>query len=294
MNLGTGFSKIENQRGFSSLLNSAARCEVPNSNLIVCKDVEICRLAVEAVAKKILRTENLAACVDFWQICPSGAMGKISVDQIRDVCAKIYLSPKVCPRKVVAIYGAEHMHPAASNAFLKTLEEPPADTVIVLTTPKLHAILPTIAGRCSITRLSSTDDFVGRKDVETWLAGYSAWLATLLDRACEEKNAAIMQMYSMLAQLEKLTETMAAETAEAGGVDGESTAKKEIYGMFFFKIENTTAEFFRQNTEYVKFFPKIVTTLEAKANLAALNVNFMVCIEAFLIEFFLMIASIRS
>jgi hypothetical protein len=286
----TDFSKIEDQRGFSSLLDSAECRKIPNSNLLICQDPEICKFAVEAIAKKVLCVENLAVCADFWQICPTGPMAQISVDQIRDVCAEIYLSPKTCPSKVVAVYGAECLHPAAANAFLKTLEAPPNDTIIVLTAQKLHAILPTIAGRCSITRLPSSGDFEASGDVKNWLANYSAWLGTLFDPACDEKNAAIMRMYLLLTQLEKLVETMVTESVK---IDGEQPGKRGIYGTLLFRIENETEEFFRKNTEYVKFFPKTIMILEQKAKLIALNVNFISCIEAFLVEILLLIVNMR-
>jgi hypothetical protein len=194
----------------------------------------------------------------------------------------------------VAIYEAERMHPAAANAFLKTLEEPPSDTVIALTTPKLHAILPTIAGRCSITRLATTADLGEKKEVQIWLASYSAWLATLLSPACDEKNTAVTRMYLLLTQLETLVESLIAEAADSDGPDGESAGKKMIHGSLLLKIERATAEFFRENVEHVAFFPGIIAILEARAKLVALNVNFMACVEAFLIEIFLALVRVPS
>jgi hypothetical protein len=286
------FPKIESQRGFASLLDAAVRCEIPNSNLIVCRNIGICVHATEAIAKKILSVENLETCVDFWPIRPSGAMGQISVDQIREVCARIYLSPKVCRGKVVAIYGAEYMHPSAANAFLKTLEEPPANTTIILTTAKFHAILPTITGRCSVTHIGTDANFCNQSDVQIWIASYSAWLASLFDSSCGEKNMAIMRMYLLLAQLESAVEALVNGTAVAEGGFGESSGKREIYATLLLKIENETAEFFRKNEQHIKFFPKIILILEGKAKLIAINVNFMACVEAFLIEIFRMITKV--
>lgn len=51
-------------------------------------------------------------------------------------------------KKVVIIEDADRLVPAAANAFLKTLEEPPADSVIILISSRASALLPTILSRC--------------------------------------------------------------------------------------------------------------------------------------------------
>jgi DNA polymerase-3 subunit delta' len=277
--------KIENQPGFISLLNALEHSKLPNSNLLVCKDVEICNSMAVFCAKKVLETENPETCIDFLQVYPSGAMMQISVDQIRELCSQIYLSPKICRKKFVIIHEAERMHSAAANAFLKSLEEPPNDTIIFLTTSRLYAILPTITGRCSITRLSSDDKLCDRKEIQDWLANYSAWLGSLFDSSCKEKNGAIMQMYLLLTQLDNLLAKIFDE-AEKSSTNNASMGKKKFYGILFSQIESKTAEFFEKNLEYVKVFSKVISSLEEKPYLVALNVNFMACIETFLIEIF--------
>lgn len=282
------FLKIKNQQGFTSLLESYENGNLPNSNLLVCKDIEVCNGVATLFAAKVLQRENPTTCVDFLQIRPIGAMMQISVDQIRELCSTIYLSPKVCAKKFVVIYDAGKMHGAAANAFLKTLEEPPADTIIFLTTSRLHTILPTIIGRCSVTRLSSDSEFFRNKEMQIWLANYSAWLSSLFDTNCEKKTNAIMQMYLLLTQLEALLANLL-EESEANDFPGEQVNKQGVYGLLLAQIENETANFFRNRLEHVKIFPRIISNLENKAYLTVLNVNFMSCIEAFLIEIFQMV-----
>ncbi|MDR1890859.1 MAG: hypothetical protein LBQ23_01580 [Puniceicoccales bacterium] len=285
MNSQKDFLKVENQPGFTSLLESYESGSLANSNLLVCKDMEICNAVASFFATQILQCEHPETCVDFLQVRPTGAMMQISVDQIRELCSTIYLSPKVCERKFVVIHDAGRMHNAAANAFLKTLEEPPDDTIIFLTTSRVHAILPTIIGRCSVTRLSSGSELLENKEMQIWLANYSAWLSSLFDAGCEKKTNAIMQMYLLLAQLEALL----ASILEGSDVDDSSNGqwnKREIYGLLLSQIENETAKFFRNDLEHIKIFPKIISNLETKAYLVTLNVNFLSCIESFLIEIF--------
>ena len=72
----------------------------------------------------------------------------IRIASIRMLENRIKLSPNEGNYKVYIIENAEMMQIQAANAFLKTLEEPPQDTVIILTTSKPNSLLPTILSRC--------------------------------------------------------------------------------------------------------------------------------------------------
>ncbi len=73
--------------------------------------------------------------------------GIIKIDRVREVQGG--LRYKVGRgKKVVVVDAADAMNPQAANAFLKTLEEPPPDTVIVLLSSKAARLLPTILSRC--------------------------------------------------------------------------------------------------------------------------------------------------
>ena len=72
----------------------------------------------------------------------------IRIASIRMLEHKINLTPNEAIYKIFIVEDADQMTPQASNAFLKTLEEPPADTIIILTTSKPNSLLPTIISRC--------------------------------------------------------------------------------------------------------------------------------------------------
>ena len=71
-----------------------------------------------------------------------------SVDDIRDLRDSVALAPMSGSHKVYILDEAHMLSSQAWNAFLKTLEEPPANTVFVLATTEAHKILPTVADRC--------------------------------------------------------------------------------------------------------------------------------------------------
>jgi DNA polymerase-3 subunit delta' len=111
---------------------------------------------------------------------PSGLEG-IFVATVRLIVQQAALSPAIARRKVFIIGDAERMTPQegaefAANAFLKLLEEPPADTTIILTSSEPGALLPTVRSRVVSLRVPplSADDmrqFLADTDVATRLDG---------------------------------------------------------------------------------------------------------------------------
>ena len=84
----------------------------------------------------------------FMDIIELDAASNRGIDEIRDIREKVNFSPVQGRRKVYIIDEAHMLTDAASNAFLKTLEEPPGHVIFVLCTTEAHKILPTIISRC--------------------------------------------------------------------------------------------------------------------------------------------------
>ncbi len=84
----------------------------------------------------------------FMDIIELDAASNRGIDEIRDIREKVNFAPVQGGRKVYIIDEAHMLTDAASNAFLKTLEEPPAHVIFVLCTTEAHKILPTIISRC--------------------------------------------------------------------------------------------------------------------------------------------------
>ena len=70
------------------------------------------------------------------------------IDEIREIRDKVHFLPAESARKVYIIDEAHMLTVQASNAFLKTLEEPPRHVIFILCTTEAHNILPTIISRC--------------------------------------------------------------------------------------------------------------------------------------------------
>ena len=82
----------------------------------------------------------------------------ISIKAIRELQKAVSYMPFESKGKVALIFNADKMTTDAANAFLKTLEEPPQETLIVLTTAKPHALLPTLISRCQKLRFDPLRD----------------------------------------------------------------------------------------------------------------------------------------
>ncbi len=72
----------------------------------------------------------------------------IKIEEIRDLQHNLYLNSYNSPYKIAVIIDADKMTNEAQNAFLKTLEEPPGETILILTTADKNKLLPTIISRC--------------------------------------------------------------------------------------------------------------------------------------------------
>jgi DNA polymerase-3 subunit delta' len=82
----------------------------------------------------------------------------IRIGAIRELERQASLRPVMARRKVFVLDEAERMTGEAPQAFLKTLEEPPAATVIILILPRARAVPATVLSRCQVVRFAPRDD----------------------------------------------------------------------------------------------------------------------------------------
>ena len=101
----------------------------------------------------------------------------ISIDQVRDLLQTVNLKPSEAEFKVGVIVATERMNPFASNAFLKTLEEPPSKSILILLTTEPQRILETILSRCLRLNFAGESARIGQSQ-SGWLLGFSEIAAT--------------------------------------------------------------------------------------------------------------------
>jgi DNA polymerase-3 subunit delta' len=77
----------------------------------------------------------------------------LRIDQVRDLQHVLALAPYEARYRVALILRFEEAHTSAANAILKTLEEPPAQVLVLLTAQSAESLLPTIVSRCEVIRM---------------------------------------------------------------------------------------------------------------------------------------------
>ena len=124
-----GVGKTTTARIFAKAIN----CSNPSPQMDPCGKCESC----------LSFSEGRSYCIH-----ELDAASNNGVDDIRNLMEQVQIPPQVGKYSVYIIDEVHMLSPAAFNAFLKTLEEPPAHAIFILATTEKHKILPTILSRC--------------------------------------------------------------------------------------------------------------------------------------------------
>ena len=103
-------------------------------------------LALDLIGADPQRTASEVAHPDLRWVAPEG--GVIKIDAVRRVIDFLVQTPHLARRKVAVIQDADKMNLNAANALLKTLEEPPAESFLALSTGSAARLLATVRSRC--------------------------------------------------------------------------------------------------------------------------------------------------
>lgn len=117
--------------------------------------------AEEICGFKIDKQENNP---DFYLLTSETSIG---IEEIRNLEHFLQLKPYKEKRKTVFIVEAQKLTEEAQNSLLKTLEEPPANSLIILSVPDLGLLLPTIISRCEIIELPQVAQIILSKEEES-------------------------------------------------------------------------------------------------------------------------------
>ena len=130
------------------ILAKTINCTNPTADMEACNECESCRSFNEAASMNIFELD---------------AASNNSVDDIRELVKQVYFPPQSGKYKVYIIDEVHMLSASAFNAFLKTLEEPPAYAKFILATTEKNKIIPTILSRCQVFDFHriTVDDIVG-------------------------------------------------------------------------------------------------------------------------------------
>jgi DNA polymerase-3 subunit delta' len=185
-------------QGVQLLQRSLARGRLGHAYLFTGDSLEELELLARALAKTLncsnpVRIKNVATdCCNECLTCrkidgethadihwarPESKSRVITVEQMRDLMQQIQLKPNEAEYKISIIAGADRLNPQAANAFLKTLEEPPPKSILILLSTEPSRILETILSRC--LRLNFSGDGTRPLDAAAaeWLEKFGALAA---------------------------------------------------------------------------------------------------------------------
>ena len=135
---------------------------------------------------------------DVLWIRPESKSRIITIDQMRDLMKTVHLKPTHGAWKVAIIVASDRLKQEAANAFLKTLEEPPSNSVLILLSTDPQRILDTILSRCLRLNFSGDSGPALDDEFREWMAGFSQMAA--------EGSRSLLSRYRLLSVfLERLT-----------------------------------------------------------------------------------------
>jgi DNA polymerase-3 subunit delta' len=142
---------------------------------------------------------------------PESKSRRIVIEQIRDLEHALQMRATNGRRKVAIISDADRLQPQAANAFLKTLEEPPKDSLLLLLSALPEALPETILSRCIAIPLAPNGELQNREEEEK--------LVKLLQQASHQRSWTIQSAYGLAQEFQRLLravrEEVKRETDEA-------------------------------------------------------------------------------
>jgi DNA polymerase-3 subunit delta' len=297
------------------------RQRLGHSLLLHGDDLDTLGAVAHAIADRLLnppeapaaRRRDIAggAHPDCFVLRPTGKLRQILADPTRELISRVQMTASVGRRKVAIVYEADRMNPTAANIFLKTLEEPPAHTTLLLLTTHPYALLPTIRSRCLHFKFaparagansSAAAPATDISPLTAWLDDYRAWLARLPDSATDKRTVAehVFTVYGLVARFASIVESTTAEAwarqketlppdlDEDQQIAIETGLASGMRARFLARIEESTSAHARErlrdgDLSARRSFTGAVERLEHGARLLRLNLNESAALEDFLL-----------
>jgi DNA polymerase III subunit delta' len=255
-------------------------------------------------------TERVARHPDFFTLRPAkkarqiriGERGSDEPNTMRRLLRDLSQTSNQGGRKVAVIYEADRMNNATANAFLKTLEEPPADTTLLLLTTRPYSLLDTIRSRTFNFRIPATALTLDHPAWVAWREAYLEWLGRIaaMKPGAEARAHAVMGAYGLIVRFTEALDVLSDEAWEGASAhlpesldDDERAAhevgiRKGLRNDLFRDIEETTRLFAIEQSEPGEFpahaLARLTDELERMVGLLEVNLKEDVALERFLHE----------
>jgi DNA polymerase-3 subunit delta' len=200
-----------------ALRRARAEGRMPHAVLLTGADGALLAAAAEQLASLHLEEADPLSHPDCRVLRPAKKSRRISIDNTLEVVAALRLS-SLTPRRVVIVNEPDRFLSESANAFLKTLEEPPPGTLIVLQTTNYYRVLPTILSRCMRFHVAGEAPALNDPSWLDWQREMER-LLTRMVKGPASPNARVSEvfipLYALCARFEVLLELFVDEALKA-------------------------------------------------------------------------------
>lgn len=310
---------LADHRAFRVLEKAVSRNHLAQSVLLHGEDIHLLEQVSGILAAHLLQThpERLNNHPDVFHLRTRGKARQINIgsagertrgewppNTMRRFLHDLHLSPQAGPRKVGIVVEADRMNDSTANAFLKTLEEPPADTTLFLLTTRPYDLLDTIRSRCLNFRLPASLSPAENPVWAAWKGDYRAWLASLVEIKADRQAVAhaTLSVYALTLRFEAILSNRSDESwkdlkqslpehlSEEELAALETGLAKGLRQQMFAEIEEATRHFAleKRGQHGVASFRPLTRAVEKLERLAWLvdrvNLQENAALEVFLLE----------
>lgn len=230
-----------------------SKTNLAGSFLISGSDKDERKKMAEEIIGNLIKIDTQTNNPDFFLIDSETSIG---IETIRNLQKDLSLKPFSAEKKIVFIKEAQNLTIEAQNALLKTLEEPPMHTLIILSSPNPYWLLPTVVSRCRIISLTARPEAQRSINQEKDLS----FLNKLM-------QATIPQRFNLL---------------EEQGIAKDRTSSQEWIDKTIFVVRTAMI---RQKLFKPAVCLKLLKLLSKTKSYLEANCNVRLAIEVFLIDF---------
>lgn len=283
------------------LLRARAEGRMPHAVLLTGADGALLERVAEKLAAVHLGEADPLAHPDCRVLRPSKKSRRISIENTLDVVSAMHLS-SLTSRRVVIVYEPDRFQSDAANAFLKSLEEPPTGTLILLQTTSYYRILPTILSRCLRFHVAGEAPVVNDPAWLDWLREFERLLARMISgpkAPGARVTEVFMPLYALCARFEVLQELFLEEalklappppTAEDPEDQKEikeaheESVRRAVRGRMLVSVEERLRLAARNHPDAAVALAAAVDHLETARTRLELNQQALASIEQFLLQ----------